>query len=155
MQKLFMVAAGVLALSGTLVCAAQQPDRGYWRAASNTAARITGDITLTESKITINFISFPLAPIRSLKPEEVVSVFDADVNTAGKGTLYRLRVAAGQRFLKKNTLCGTDETQWMATYLSSPKTLEVAFFSGDDAPVFTMDAISNSRTLCGTYSFVR
>jgi hypothetical protein len=43
----------------------------------------------------------------------------------------------------------------MATYLTDPKTLQVAFFSGDAEPVFTIDAVSNSSRLCGTYSFVR
>jgi len=155
MRRLSIATAGILMLVGAVSCTAQRPDRGYWQPASNTAAAITGTLTIADAKITINYTTFPLAYIRSLKPEEVVSVFDADVNTAGEGMLYSLRVPPDQRFLKKNTLCGTDETQWMATYLSSPKTLEVAFFSGDDPPVFTMDAMSNSRILCGTYSYAR
>jgi hypothetical protein len=80
---------------------------------------------------------------------------EAGRGSIGEGTLYRLRVAAAQRFLRKNTLCGSDETQWMATYLSGPKTLQVAFLSGDDEPVFTMDAITKSGRLCGTYTYVR
>jgi hypothetical protein len=154
MHKLSIAVAAILALAGAVHCGAQQ-EKGFWKAASNTAAKITGDITISDSKFTVNFMTYPLASIRSLQPAEVSSVFDADVNTAGQGTLYRLRVPASTRLLHHNTLCGTDDTQWMAAYLSSPKTLEVAFFSGDDAPVFTMDAISNSRHLCGTYSFAR
>jgi hypothetical protein len=152
MRKLSMAAA-ILALAGAACCAAQQ-DKGYWRAASNTAAGVTGDITILDAKLTINFTSFPLALIRNLKPEEVSSVFDADVNTASPGTLYRLKVPASKRFLHHNTLCGTDDTQWMATYLSG-RMLQAAFFSGDDEPKFTIDAISNSSRLCGTYTFVR
>jgi hypothetical protein len=59
-----------------------------------------------------------------------------------------------QRFLHKNTLCGTQDTQWMAAYVAG-KSLQVAFFSGDDAPVFTFDAIAHSPNLCGTYIYVR
>jgi len=44
--------------------------------------RITGDITLSDLKITIGFKAFPIASIRDLKPAEVSAVFDADVNTA-------------------------------------------------------------------------
>ena len=104
--------------------------------------------------MTIDFIAYPLAPIRALKPVEVSAVFDADVNAGINGTLYRLRVPARQRFEHKNTLCGDEDTQWMATYVTG-KTLEVAFFSGDDMPVFTFDAISKSTTLCGTFAYSR
>jgi hypothetical protein len=145
-------------LAGAQSCTAQDQDKGYWRAASNTANSITGDIAITSGKsgdkVTIDFTPYPLTPVRTLKPAEVSSVFDADVNTAGAGALYRLNVPASKRFLHHNTLCGTDDTRWMATYVSG-RTLEAAFFSGEDAPVFTMDEISNSRHLCGTFSFER
>jgi hypothetical protein len=159
MRRFSIASAAVLAAifisAGAIHCAAQQQDRGYWRAASNTAANITGDITISDAKLIINFRTFPLASIRSLKPAEVSSVFDVDVNTAHEGALYRLNVPGSLRILHRNTLCGSDDTQWMATYLSNPKTLQVAFFSGEEAPVFTFDAISHSTRLCGTYSFVR
>jgi hypothetical protein len=54
----------------------------------------------------------------------------------------------------KNTLCGGEDTQWMAAYVKG-KSLQVAFFSGGEAPVFTFDAIAHSSNLCGTYSYVR
>lgn len=141
-----------LALACSLSCAAQ--DRGYWQAASKNASAVTGDITISDLKITIGFKAFPLASIRDLKPAEVSAVFDADVNTAGPGTLYRLKVPAEQRFEHKNTLCGTQDTQWMAAYVVG-KTLSVAFFSGEEAPVFTFDAIWHSTNLCGTYTYAR
>jgi hypothetical protein len=153
MQKLSIVT--ILVLACAIHSPAQQQERGYWRAASNNAAKITGDIAISDSKLTINFHSYPLASIRNLQPVEVSAVFDADVNTAGQGALYRLKIPAALKLLHHNTLCGTDDTQWMATYLSGSKSLEVAFFSGDDVPVFTIDKISNSSNLCGTYSFVR
>jgi hypothetical protein len=158
MQGISAAAFAALVLAGALACAAQDQDKGYWRAASNAANKITGDIAISVDKagarLTIDYTPFPLTSVRSLKPEEVSSVFDADVNTAAPGSLYRLSVPAQKRFVHHNTLCGTDTTQWMATYVSG-RTLNVAFFSGEDPPVFTMDEISNSRHLCGTYLYAR
>jgi hypothetical protein len=151
---LLRTAIAVLGLTCALRCAAQQQDRGNWQAASNTAASITGDIAISSTKLSIDFKGFVLAPIRSLKPAEVGAVFDADVNTAGPGTLYRLNIPAEQRFLHKNTLCGTDSTQWMATYVTG-KTMSVALFSGEAEPVFAFDAIAHSQNVCGTYMYVR
>lgn len=135
-----------------LQCIAQ--DKGMWRAASNTANSITGDIAISPIKLTINIVSYPLAQVRTLKPEEVSAVFDADISAGGTGTLYSLRIPAAQRFLHKNTLCGSDETQWMATFVSG-RTLQLAFFSGSVPPVFTLDAISKSGAVCGTFTYAR
>ncbi len=131
-----------------------QEDRGYWRAASSNARSITGDVSIAELKVAINYLLFPLAPIRRLKPAEVSAVFDADVNAGIEGSLYRLKVPPWQRFLHKNTLCGEEETEWMATYVAG-RTMQVAFFSGDDMPVFTFDAIQHSPALCGTFVYER
>ena len=145
----------VLGLAAACGTAAQaQEDRGYWRAASSNANAITGDISIGELKMSINYVTFPLAPIRRLKPIEVSAAFDADVNAGIEGSLYRLKVPPAQRFLHKNTLCGDDETEWMATYARG-HTLQVAFFSGDDEPVFTFDAVQKSSALCGVYSYAR
>jgi hypothetical protein len=147
----------VLVLAGTVCGAAAagaQEDRGYWRAASTNALAITGDVSIGELKVTINYATFPLAPIRRLKPAEVSAMFDADVSAGIEGSLYRLKVPPGQRLLRKNTLCGNEETQWMATYATG-HTLQVAFFSGDDEPVFTFDAVQKSTALCGAYTYAR
>ncbi|HZB89511.1 MAG TPA: hypothetical protein VE291_12685 [Terracidiphilus sp.] len=134
--------------------AAQQPEKGYWRAASTTANSITGDLEISASKVTINFTAFPIAQARTLTPAEVSAAFDADVNAGGTGTLYHLNVSAERRFLHHNTLCGSEDTQWMATFVSG-HTLQVAFFSGQSAPIFTFDAISHSADLCGTFAYAR
>jgi hypothetical protein len=123
-------------------------------AASNTANSITGNIAIRETKLTVNFITFPLAHIRSLQPAEVAAVFDADANSAGTSALYRLNIPAAQRFLNKNTLCGSEQAQWMATWVSG-KTLSVAFFSGDNMPVFSFEAINKSTDLCGIFFYSR
>jgi hypothetical protein len=144
-----LLLAALLALS-----AHAQQDSGYWRAASNNALAITGDLHITAAKITINFLNFPLAQIRTLKPEEVSAVFDADANAAISGNLYRLTVPAEQRFLRHNTLCGHDDTEWMVTWASG-RSLQVAFFSGTEAPVLTVDVLAHTSDLCGTFTYAR
>lgn len=154
MKKIVLLGA---ALALTLACAplaGAQEDRGPWRAASTNAHAITGDVVISDGRLTIDFLIFPLAQIRRLKPVEVSAVFDADLNAGIEGTLYRLHVPPDQRFQHKNTLCGSEEAQWMATYVTG-RTLNVAFFSGDDQPVFKFDAMQNTSTLCGTFVFSR
>ncbi len=151
-KEILRCGVAVLILSCALGIAAQ--DKGYWYAASSAAKSITGDIAITDSKVTIDYIQFSLAPIRRLKPAEVSAAFDADANAGISGDLYRLRVPAEQRFLHKNTLCGTEETEWMATYVTG-KSLTVTFFSGANMPVFTMDALANTMDRCGTFTFAR
>ena len=129
-------------------------DKGYWRATSTNADAITGDLSISESKLSINLTAFPMAQIRPLKPAESSAAFDADPNDGGSGYLYRLNVPATRRFLHHNTLCGSDDTQWMATYVHG-RTLRVAFFSGADMPVITPDALANSTDVCGTFSYSR
>lgn len=125
-----------------------------WRAASSTAQSITGDIAISDEKLTINFIGFVIAQIRRLEPGEVSAVFDTDSATSGSGNLYRLNIPSAKKFVHRNTLCGTEDTQWMATYVAG-RSLKVAFFSGPKAPEFTLNAIANSTDLCGTFSYVR
>ena len=139
-----------------LICAlpAAAQDKGYWRAASNTARTITGEITLADEKIVINFAGFPMVKARTLEKAEISALFDADSNAPGDGTLYRLNIPAAKKFLNKNTLCGGEDTQWMVTYASG-RSLRLAFFSGMKAPVFTFDAISNSTDICGTFAYAR
>ena len=144
----------VLALACAVGLHAQQPEKGSWRAASNTAASITGDIAISGSKISINFVSFLISPARPIKPTEVAAVFDEAIDTAGNGQLYRVSIPASRHFLKNNTLCGSQDTRWIAVYVAD-RSLKLAFFSGDDAPLMTFEALQGSTDLCGTYTFVR
>ena len=146
------VIAAILALFAAPFCPAQV--KGYWRAASSLAHSITGDISIAKSDITINYYVFALVPVRALNTNEVAAAFDADVNSNATGYLYHLNVPASRRFMHHNTLCGTEETQWMATY-ESGRTLQVAFFSGATPPVITVDALANTMNLCGTYTYSR
>lgn len=141
-----------LALTASLACAAQ--DKGYWRAASTTANSITGDIDIKPSQVSINFLGFPMVQARTLTPTEVSAAFDADINAGATGVLYHLTIPATQRFLHKNTLCGTEQVQWMATYVNG-RMLQVAFFSGQDVPVFSFEALTKSTDLCGTFTYAR
>jgi hypothetical protein len=151
MKGLRQAVVGLL-MASCLVGAAQE--KGYWRAASTTAVSITGDITISDAKVTINFASFPLAQIRKLEAAEVSAVFDADVNAGGSGNLYRLNIAGSRKFLRHNTLCGTEDVEWMVTYVLN-KDLRVAFFSGSSEPVLQFDSLRNSTSLCGTFSYAR
>jgi hypothetical protein len=144
---------GLFAGLALVVCAAAQ-ERGYWRAASNTARSITGDVSLSDEKLVLDFSGYTIAKIRALQPAELSAAFDADSSAGGSGNLYRLNVPATKRLLHKNTLCGTDDTEWMATYVAG-RSLQIAFFSGDKLPVLTLQALSDSSDLCGTFAYVR
>lgn len=150
------IRVGFFLLAFALACApsAAAQDRGSWTAASKNANSITGNISIREPKLTISLLTFPIAHIRGLQPAEAAAVFDSDANSAGNGTLYRLNIPAAQRFLNKNTLCGSEQTQWMATWVSG-KTLSVAFFSGDNMPVFSFEPINKSTDLCGIFFYSR
>jgi hypothetical protein len=143
-------------VSSVLVCCmtAAAQDKGYWRAAGSTARSITGDVALSDEKISINFFSFTVAQIRGLEQGEASALFDAEGTAGGNGSLYRLIVPGSKKFLHKNSLCGSDDTQWMVTYVAG-RSLQLAFFSGQKPPVFTPDAIANSTDMCGKFSYVR
>ena len=136
-----------------LVSGAAQ-EKGNWRAASSTAKSITGDLAFSGEKILINYSGFTVAQIRVLEPAEASAAFDTDSGAGGSGNLYRLSIPASKRFLHHNTLCGSEETQWMATYVAG-HSLQLAFFSGASMPVLTPEALGNATNLCGTFSYVR
>ena len=137
-------------MAGSVVCAGQ--DKGYWRPVSSNANKITGEITISEGKLTLNFVGYSLAHIRDLTTAEAGAAFDIDVNAAGGGSLYRLRIPGDKRFLHHNTLCGSEDTQWMATYVVGHD-LHVALFSGADMPVLTAEALSKSSEVCGLFFY--
>jgi hypothetical protein len=124
-----------------------------WRAASSNAKSITGDIALSNEKITINFLSFTMVRVRALETSELSAAFDADSKANGTGSLYRLDIPSSRKFLKKNSLCGAEDTEWMATYVAG-RSLQLAFFSGQKPPVLTLDALANSSDTCGIFSYI-
>ena len=138
-------------LAFTLSVPAQED--GPWRAASTNARAITGDVVFSALKISINFTAFTIAQIRSLKTEEVLALFNPDSPTGG-GNLFRVEIPADKRFLHKNTLCGSESTQWIVSYAQG-RSLEIAFFSGTTPPVLTVDALNDAPNLCGIFSYVR
>jgi hypothetical protein len=129
-------------------------ERGSWRPESKTAQSITGDLTFNGERMTINFFSLTVAEIRPLKTDEVLALFAEADPGAGVGHLFRLSIPGDKRFLHKNTICGSDETQWMATFVAG-KEMRIAFFSNAIPPVFTVEALGKSENLCGVYSYVR
>jgi hypothetical protein len=148
-QDKLRCATVVAVLVGCITAAAQE--KGIWRAASSTAQSITGDVAISNDKLSINYAGFPIALIRRLEPSELTAVFES---ANGTGNLYRLNVPAAKKFQHHNTLCGSEDTQWMATYVIG-QYLHLAFFSGQKAPVLTPEALANSTDLCGTFSYAR
>jgi hypothetical protein len=145
------VVAGLVVVCG-MAAAAQE--KGYWRAENSTAKSITGDIALSDEKMAINLVNFTIARIRGLEKDEASALFNADGVATGSGSLYRLSIPASRMFLRKNTLCGSEDTQWMVTYVSG-RSLQLVFFSGQKPPVFTPDAIANSTDLCGRFGYAK
>lgn len=144
---------GVFCLATVLPGVAQH-EAGLWRAESKTAKGVTGDIGFGGQKLVINFSQFTIAPLHELSADEVLALFNPDNGATGKGNLFRLDIAGTQKFLHKNTLCGTEDTEFMATYVDGKK-MQVAFFSGNKMPSLTIDALSNGSNLCGTYTYSR
>jgi len=143
-------------LGSVLACCvpATAQELGPWRAANSPAQSITGDVAFSDTRLSIDFSSFPIARIRDLEPGEVSAVFDVDSSTGGRGSLYRLSIPATKKFMHHNTICGSEETQWVAAFVAG-RYLHLAFFSGQKMPVFTPEAISNSTDLCGTFAYGR
>lgn len=145
------VAAGLL---GACTILASAQDKGLWRATSSNANAITGDIGIFDDKLSINFATFTTAEIRKLDPAEATALFNTESSAPGGGFLYRLNVPAAKRFSHRNTLCGNEDTQWMATWLQG-RDLHVAFFSGGKTPVMTADELANSSDVCGLFLYSR
>jgi hypothetical protein len=152
MKRLALPTALAVLLAASVFCPAQE--KGYWRAASSTAVSITGDVEISALKISINFTGFTIANIRALSTAETGAVFASESSGSATGNLYRLNVPASRRFLHHNSLCGSDDVQWMVTSVAE-RTLHVAFFSGANAPEFKPETLANSTDLCGTFTYVR
>ncbi len=129
-------------------------DSGQWRAANEAAKSTTGDVYFSGQKVSINFSAFTIAEIRTLKPEEATGVFDVEPGAVGSGHLYRTMIPASKRFAHRNTLCGSEDTQWMVSY-SDGRSLHLAFFSGSDMPVLTAEGLATATDLCGTFLYAR
>ena len=143
---------------GLSCCAsAVAQEKGNWRPVSTTARGVTGPVAFSDERLLNNFLKFPIAEIRDLTAAELTVVANADLSGKGdavSGHLYRLSIPADQTFLHRNTMCGGEETQWMTTAVRG-KTLQLAFFSTAQMPLLTAEAMANSTSLCGTYSYAR
>ncbi|MGA9425644.1 MAG: hypothetical protein WBV33_11260, partial [Terracidiphilus sp.] len=128
--------AAILILACSVPAMAQNQDKGMWYSASQNTNTVTGDIVIKDGKVTINLRTYPLAAIRALTAAELSAVFAADPNGSAAGNLYRLTIPATTQFVHHNTLCGSEDTQWMATLVNG-KNLQVAFFSGSETPTLT------------------
>ncbi len=144
----------IAAVVASTAVAQKIPDNGYWKATSNTAHSITGDIGIAGERLSVYFQPITIAQIRELTPDEIAAAFNFDADAQAKGNLYRMNIPGDRKFLHKNTLCGNEDTQWMATAVSG-KTLQVAFFSGNMMPVMKPEVLNNATNLCGTFTYSR
>lgn len=148
-----LVRLAAMAACGCVMVASAQ-EKGMWRAMSTTARGITGDVAFTDIRMSINFSTYTIAQIRTLEPAELSAVFNLPANAPGSGNLYRTEIPGDKRFLHKNTLCGSEDVQWVVTYVNG-KNLQLAMFSGNDMPKMTAEAVANTTSLCGTYGYTR
>src|SRR5262245_34469578 len=125
MKRVSLLAAALL-----ISLAIHAEERGYWRAASNSARSVTGDISLGDESLTSTSSTTTTSTVRPPEPAEVSSVFDTDSASAGTGSFYRANIPATKKFLHKNSLCGSEDVQWMVAYAAGNQ-LQLAFFSGN------------------------
>jgi hypothetical protein len=144
----------LVALALALGAAAAAQDKGSWQAVSKTAESITGDVSFGNETITIDSATFPLAQIRLLTVAEAAALFAAEPSDRGNGSVYRVSIPAAKKFVRKNTLCGADETEWVVSYVSG-HTLQLALFSGQKIPTMSAEALAATTSLCGTFSYAR
>ena len=142
----------VVAMAWPVVGGAQE--KGYWRAASQTAKSITGDVSFTKEKVTINLSSYWIAQIRTITPEEAGAAFGAESVDGGSGNLYRLSIPGDMKFLRKNTLCGGEDVQWAVTYVVGHR-LAMDLFSSKQMPVLTAAGLKDAPNLCGTFFYMK
>jgi hypothetical protein len=152
MRRRLLCTVVVLGFGGSVLAGAQE--KGNWRAESQTARSITGDIAFAGQKIAINFSGYWIAQIRTLQPGEASAVFNVDSDAAGGGNLYRLSIPGDKKFLHKSMLCGSEDVQWAVTYVSG-HSLEMALFSGNKMPVMTPEGMTGATNLCGVFGYVR
>lgn len=134
--------------------AAHAQDQGLWLAESQSADNITGQLEIKADRIGMAFLRIPIVRVRAITADEAVAAFDADRDASGGGALYRVRIPATTKMLNKNTLCGSEDTEWMMTW-ATKKTLHVAFFSGEQPPKLSFEALTNSAELCGNFTYGR
>lgn len=140
-MRYHVAAAVVTALIPAIALAASGVER--WTAASTTAIGITGDITLSPTRLTAAGRTFPLAVAADVK--------DFTSNT-GMQAARILRVTHPSDPILKNgnTLCGAP-VRWIAVYRSDGgKSLNLSAFTGGRQP--TGETGSN---LCGTFLYTR
>ena len=157
MKKRIKVAATAGVIVTCIACGAANAnaqDTGHWRSATHRTEVMTGELTIAPENVTIYQSKFPMTFVRKLTPAEVGAVFDADTNAGIGGKLYSMHVPPRVYYAGGDLICGNEFIRWMATYVAG-RTLQIAFFSGDDVPVFTFDTIANSTALCGTYVYTR
>lgn len=141
-MRLTTTAAIIVALSAITVSAAPATER--WSATSSTAMAITGDISLSPTRLVMAG-----GKVLPLKVDSNPKRFTTpDGNQAAR--LLRVTRPANPTLLNGNTLCGTP-VRWIAVYRSTTgRDLNLAAFSSTARPTGEV-----GPGLCGTFLYSR
>ena len=132
------------------VCAAQE--NRTWHATSTTARSITGDVTLANAKMAINYSSWPIAQIRALQPSRTRSAaFDLDGTPEGTGILSGWTSRRKAVSSSKNTLCGGRRCAVDGHLRGGSQPAAGVSSRGRRMPVLTGEAMVDGTNLCGTF----
>lgn len=116
----------------------------HWSATSNTAMAITGDITLSPTRLAMAGKSLPLAVAAD------VPAFGTSLNGPRPARILKVTRPADPKLLNGNTLCGAP-ARWIAVYRTDAgKSLNMAVFSSVAQPTGEDD-----KGLCGTFLYSR
>lgn len=135
-----------------------------WTAVSTTAMGITGDVRTAPGSLTMHGSRVLLRaeqPLDATSLAVAAKMFSLPSAEGTSGSIYAVRVPANRRIKNRNTLCGKSTTTFAVVLLSPPAygdpapVLNLAFFSGADAPDLHTDAYKNSTALCGTLGYVK
>ncbi|MFH6782892.1 MULTISPECIES: hypothetical protein [Methylobacterium] len=139
MMRRYLVAASLLAAAPVLA----GPGAERWTALSKTAMAITGDISLSPTR---------LVAAGRIVPLSVAADVPAFATLSGPVPARILKVTppADPKLLHGNTLCGAP-VRWIVAYRKDAgRSLTLAAFSGE-----TLPAGESGSGLCATFSYAR
>lgn len=127
--------AAVLLVSGSAASHAQDD---VWKASSNTATAVTGDITLGTDRIVFaNGENITLVPVE------------------GRRGVCKVDPPANPVLMNGNRLCGEQDVTYVVLAQGSNDSLFMKVFEGADAPMEAVADPEPQKGTCATYNFSR
>jgi uncharacterized RDD family membrane protein YckC len=131
-----------------------------WMPHSDSATWVTGPILMSTTGISIKNIIYPLTLTRPLKGNELESaaqIFHLQSSQDDEGWLFRANISSATRLINDNTLCGTDDAQWLIAVVtpdgpSTTRELHLMFFSGDSEPAI-QPGLEKSSKECSSFVY--